>query len=324
MKALVTGGAGYIGSNLVDRLISEGHEVWVIDNLCQGSVRNIAHLTGHVRFHFCEGTILDQAVMDKLVRQVDMIYHLAAVVGVKYVVDQPLGSLTTNVRGTEIVLETAHRHGVKTLIASSSEVYGKTQQLPLSEDNDRIFGPTKVCRWSYAESKAIDEYLALAHHAEGLPTVIVRYFNSYGPRLDPKGYGSVTAKFISQAMNNEPITVYDDGQQTRSFTYVTDTVAGTYLASITPSAEGMYFNIGQQRETSVLQLARMIKEILGSTSEIVHMPLEQAFGADFEETRRRLPDVRRARDILGFEAKVPLEQGLRQTITWFQKMYGTS
>jgi UDP-glucose 4-epimerase len=207
------------------------------------------------------------------------------------------------------------------VIASSSEVYGKSTNVPLEEDGERLFGSTTVPRWSYAMAKAIDEHFAYAYANKGLPVSIVRYFNSYGPRLDPKGYGSVIAKFVSQARLDEPITVFDDGQQTRCFTYVDDTVRGTILTGTLPEAVGKSFNIGSDRETKIVDLARMICELIGSKSEIVQVPYRNVFGENFEETRRRVPDVRRAAELLGFRAETSLEEGLEKTIAWFRKTW---
>ena len=321
INALITGGAGYIGSNLADRLMAEGYQVWVVDNLSQGKLSNIQHHLRDSRFRFEQGSILDEELMERVIAQVDVVYHLAAVVGVKYVVENLLQSIITNVRGTEVVLSLAHKHGVRTVIASSSEVYGKFDQVPWSEDSDRLLGPVGIKRWAYADSKALDEYLALAYHGLGSPVSIVRYFNSYGPRLDAKGYGSVVAKFITQALQGKPLTVFDDGLQTRSFTYVTDTVEGTYLAGTRAEALGRYFNIGNGRETSILELAHMIRNSVGSSSEIVFVPYEDAFGDRFEDMRRRVPDVRLAAQALGFEAQVPLEEGLERTLEWFRETH---
>ena len=318
MKILVTGGAGFIGSNLVDVLMSQGHEIIVIDNLSVGKASNIEHHFGDARFRFVNDSILNVSSLERLVREVELIYHLAAVVGPKYVVEDPLGTIVTNVRGTENVLELAFKYWVRCLIASSSEVYGKSVVTPLSEDDDRLLGSTTVGRWSYSDAKAIDEYFALAYAKKGLPVTAVRYFNAYGPRLDPRGYGSVIAKFMTQALHGDPLTIYDDGRQTRCFTYVGDTIEGTVLAATTPEAAGRVFNIGSNGETSVGELAQLILQLTGSDSEIVHMPYETAYGEDFEETRRRVPDIGRAQEVLGFVARTPLQEGLQRTLDWFR------
>jgi len=318
VKILVTGGAGFIGSNLVDVLMGQGHEVTVLDNLSVGKASNIEHHLESDRFHFVNDSILNASILERLIRQADLIYHLAAVVGVKYVVEDPLSAIVTNVRGTENVLELAFKYWVRTVIASSSEIYGKCTDVPLRENGDRVLGPTTVGRWSYSDAKAIDEYFALAYAKKGLPVTIVRYFNAYGPRLDPKGYGSVIAKFISQALQGQQLTVFDDGKQTRCFTYVADTVEGTIRAATTREASGHVFNIGSDREISVNELARLIQRLTDSGAEIIHVPYASAYGLRFEETRRRVPDVSHAREILGFEAETPLEEGLQRVLEWFQ------
>jgi UDP-glucose 4-epimerase len=322
VRILVTGGAGFVGSNLVDVLMEQDHEVTVIDNLSVGKISNIEHHLASDRFHFVNDSILNVTTLERLVRQTDLIYHLAAVVGPKYVVEDPLGTIITNVRGTENVLELAFKYWVRSVIASSSEVYGKSTAVPLSEDDDRLLGSTTVSRWSYADAKAIDEYFAFAYAKKGLPVAVVRYFNAYGPRLDPRGYGSVIAKFATQALRGEPLTIYDDGTQTRCFTYVADTVGGTMCAATVREAAGRVFNIGSNRETSINELAQLILRLTDSASEIVHLPYETAYGRDFEETRRRVPDITRAREVLGFEARTSLEQGLAQTLAWFQRGAG--
>jgi len=318
MRILVTGGAGFIGSNLVDALMEQGHEVTVVDNLSVGKASNIEHHLESDRFHFVNDSILNVSTLERLIRQADLIYHLAAVVGPKYVVEDPLGTIITNVRGTENVLELAFKYWVKIVITSSSEIYGKSTAVPLSEDDDRILGPTTVGRWSYSDAKAIDEYFALAYAKKGLPATVVRYFNAYGSRLDPRGYGSVIARFITQALRGEPLTVYDDGQQTRCFTYVADTIRGTILAATVKEAAGQVFNIGSNRETSINELAQLMRQLTDLASEIVHVPYEAAYGPAFEETRRRVPDVTRAREVLGFEAQTSLEEGLQRTLDWFR------
>ena len=318
MRILVTGGAGFIGSNLVDVLMKQGHEITIIDNLSVGKASNIEHHLDSDRFHFVNDSILNVGTLERLVRQADMIYHLAAVVGPKYVVDDPLGTIVTNVRGTENVLELAYKYWVRSVIASSSEVYGKSTAVPLSEDDDRLLGPTTVGRWSYSDAKAIDEYFALAYAKKGLPISAVRYFNAYGPRLDPSGYGSVIARFINQAMLGEPLTIHDDGQQTRCFTYVSDTIEGTMRAATLKEAVGQVFNIGSNHEKTILELAQLVRQLTDSASEIVHVPYEAAFSSTFEDTRRRVPDVTRAREVLGFLAQTPLQHGLQRTLAWFR------
>lgn len=319
MRILVTGGAGFIGSNLVDVLMAQGHEVTVLDNLLVGKVSNIEDHLDSDTFHFVNGSILDLATLERLVRQVDLVYHLAAVVGVKYVVEDPLQAIITNVRGTENVLELAFKYWARTVIASSSEIYGKSTEVPLDEESDRLLGPTTVNRWSYSDAKAIDEYFALAYAQKGLPVSVVRYFNVYGPRLDPEGYGSVVAKFIGQALKDAPLTVYDNGRQTRSFTYVDDAVEATMRAATVRDAAGKVFNVGSNRETPINELAKTIIQLTGSNSEIIHVPYSSVYGPDFEETRRRVPDVSRARKALDFELQTTFEEGLRRTIDWFQR-----
>jgi UDP-glucose 4-epimerase len=319
MRVLVTGGAGFVGSHLVDRLVAEGHTVTVIDNLSVGTIENVAHHLDNERFHLVCDSILNEVALERLIRKSDQIYHLAAVVGVKYVVEDPLGGILTNVRGTENVLKFALRYWVPTLVVSSSEVYGKSTAVPLREDDDRVLGPTNVGRWSYSDSKALDEYLAFGFASKGLPVTAVRYFNAYGPRLDPRGYGSVVAKLITQARLGRPLTIYGDGRQTRCFTFVRDTVEGTVRAANTPEAAGLSFNIGQNRETSVIELSEMIRARVNPEAAIEFVPYDKAFDVPFEDTRRRVPDVQRAAQILGFRAAVPLEEGLERTIAWFEE-----
>jgi len=319
MRVLVTGGAGFIGSNLVDALVEQGHHVTVIDDLSVGKVANIAHHLPRESFRFVNDSILNVGMLERLVREADLIYHLAAVVGVKYVVEDPLRGIAVNVRGTENVLALAFRYWVRTIIASSSEVYGKSTDVPLREDSDRLLGPTTVGRWSYSDAKAIDEYVAWGYARKGLPVTAVRYFNAYGPRLDSRGYGSVIARFIAQALRGEPLTVFDDGQQTRCFTYVADAVRGTIRAGTVPAAAGKVFNIGSNREVTINELVRLIRRLTGSRSEIVHVSSASVYGAHFEDVLRRVPDVSRAQEVLGFEAKTPLKEGLQRTLDWFRQ-----
>lgn len=317
---MVTGGAGFIGSHLVDALLEAGHTVSVLDDLSVGRPQNFVHHLTHPNFHFVEGSVLDSALVTQLVAQVDGIYHLAAVVGVKYVVDDPMRGMLVNVRGTETILEAACKRGCKVVIASSSETYGKSTQVPFAEEDMTVIGPTSVPRWSYAISKLLDEHLAFAfYRQEGLPTTAVRYFNAYGPRLDPRGYGSVIARFINQALDGKAMTVYGDGQQTRSFTFVKDTVRGTIAAMETPESNGKALNIGNPREITINELAEQIRQAVKTDTAIVHVPYAQAYGVDFEDTPRRLPDISRATRLLGFRATIALEEGLRQTILWFKE-----
>jgi len=319
-RLLVTGGAGFIGSHLVDALLDAGYEIIVLDDLSVGKRHNFEHHLGNTRFQFIEGSVLDTHLVRELTAQVDAIYHLAAVVGVKYIVDDPVRGMQVNIKGTENVLEAAQRTGAKVLVASSSEVYGKSTQVPFKEEDNAILGATSVPRWSYALSKMLDEQLAFAYTRQtGLPTVAVRYFNAYGIRLDPQGYGSVIARFITQALRGQPLSVYGDGLQTRSFTYVGDTVRGTIAAMTSDKAVGQAFNIGYPTEVTIVALADLVRDLVGTGVDVTHIPYERVFGADFEEARRRCPDVSRARALLGFEASISLSDGLPVTVKWFKE-----
>jgi UDP-glucose 4-epimerase len=317
VRVLVTGGAGYIGSHLVDALCEDGHDVRVVDDLSTGKIENLAHRLDDI--HMVNGSVLDAELVDEEVRQAQLVFHLAASVGVRHIVVDPLTSILTNTRGTELVLGACFRYWRKVVVASTSEVYGKTSKVPMSEDDDRVLGPTTVHRWSYSTAKAIDEHLTLAYAARELPVTIVRYFNSYGPRLDERGYGSVVANFLREALAGEPLTVHGDGAQSRCFTYIDDTVRGTLLAGFTPQAEGSVFNLGTTRETTVKELAEMIRGAVGSSSEIRLVPYEDYYGPGFEDTRRRVPDITRAREVLNWAPQVDLEDGLTRTIEWWQK-----
>jgi UDP-glucose 4-epimerase len=319
-RILVTGGAGFIGSHLVDRLVEEGSSVTVLDDLSTGRRENLG-ATGRDAVHFVEGSVLDETLVDKLVDGVAVVYHLAAAVGVRHIVRDPVASSLTNVRGTETVLAAALRHGARLLLASTSEVYGRSQDVPFREDGPRVLGPTWVHRWSYSTAKALDEHLAFGYLDRGLRVSIVRYFNSYGPRLDETGYGSVVARFMSQALSGRPLTVHGDGQQTRCFTYVTDTVEGTVRAATMDAAVGRVMNIGSPRETTIRRLAELVREVAGSDSEIISVPYEVDFPTGFEDTRRRVPDTSLARGLLGWDAAVDLDEGLRATVAWCRDHY---
>ncbi len=320
VKTLVTGGAGFIGSHLLDRLADGGDEVTVLDDFSTGRRSNLARHAASESVRVIDGSILDETTVEQLVAGCDQVFHLAAAVGVAHIVANPLGSLLVNSRGTENVLAACARHERKVLIASSSEVYGRTARVPMHEDDDRILGSTTVQRWSYATAKALDEHLALAYARDGLRTVVVRYFNIYGPRVDPKGYGSVMANFLRQAIAGEPVTVYGDGLQTRCFTYVDDAVDGTLRGMQTASAEGVVFNIGNQAtETSIDDLARMVISVCGSRSQVAHETYESHFGPGFEDTRRRVPSAARATERLGWTAKIGLDEGLRRTFDSWER-----
>jgi nucleoside-diphosphate-sugar epimerase len=317
----VTGGAGVIGSHLVDALLDSGAFVTVLDDLSTGKTENLAAHLNDPRLRLIRGSVLDVDAVEDAARGQAEIYHLAAAVGVKHIVNDPVRSILTNVRGTENVLGTAYRGGTRIVIASTSEIYGKSAATPFREDGERVLGPTWIHRWSYSTAKAIDEHLAFAYAQKGLPVTIVRYFNSYGPRIDERGYGSVVARFIGQALSGQPLTVHGDGAQTRCFTYVEDTVRGTMLAATTDGAIGMALNIGATNEISIADLATKVRDLTGSSSPILRVPYESYYGAGFEDTRRRVPDVTRARDVLGFSADIAFDDGLKRTIDWCRANY---
>jgi UDP-glucose 4-epimerase len=317
---LVTGGAGFIGSHLVDRLVDHGDTVTVLDDFSTGRRGNIRRHAESDAVRIVEGTILDDALVDTFVGDCDRVFHLAAAVGVAHIIANPLGSIQVNSRGTENILAACARHDRKVLISSSSEVYGRGGRVPMHEDDDRILGSTRIQRWSYATAKALDEHLLLAHADHGLRGVIVRYFNIYGPRMDPEGYGSVMATFLRQALAGDPLTVYDDGLQSRCFTFIDDCIDGTMLAMELQSAEGQVFNIGNATtETTIADLARNVIEASGGDSKIAYESYEQHFGPGFEDTRRRVPSAARATERLGWTARVGLNEGLQRTLaSWEQ------
>ncbi len=308
MKALITGGAGFIGSHLADKLLGDGHQVVLLDDLSTGRYSNVQHLLGRPDAEFVLGSILNADLVDDLMARADVVYHLAAAVGVKLIVERPLQSLMTNIRGSEIVFEKAHKYGRRTLVTSTSEIYGKNTSDKLSEEDDRILGSPLKSRWSYSEAKAIDEILAYTYWREkGLETVIVRLFNTVGPR-QTGSYGMVIPRFVSQAVRNEPITVFGTGNQTRCFCYVGDVVGGIYGLSQNPSAFGKVFNLGGNEEISMLDLAQLIVEMSGSKSRIELVPYDVAYEEGFEDMQRRVPDTTRAREFVGFEPSVSLRE----------------
>jgi UDP-glucose 4-epimerase len=318
MRALITGGAGFVGSHLAELLLGQGHEVFVLDNLSTGSIDNIAHLKDDKRFHYTIDTVTNEPVLAELVDRADVVFHLAAAVGVKLIVEQPVHTIETNVKGTEVVLTHANKKKKLVLIASTSEVYGKSTEVPFSEDADLVMGSTTKHRWAYACSKLIDEFLALAYWKEKkLPVIIVRLFNTVGPRQTGR-YGMVIPNFVRQALSGQPITVFGDGTQTRSFTYVGDVVDALAKLVQEPRAIGRVFNVGNGYEISIYDLAKRVKALAGSTSDIVTIPYDQAYEAGFEDMPRRVPDISRVHELIGYEPKVQLDEILEKVIDYFR------
>jgi UDP-glucose 4-epimerase len=317
MKALITGGAGFVGSHLAEALVERGDEVHVIDNLSTGSIENIEHLKGHRRFHYVIDSILNEPLLAELVDRVDVVFHLAAAVGVRLIVESPVNTIETNVHGTEAVLKHANKKRKKVLITSTSEVYGKADA-PFREDGDLVMGPTSKGRWSYACSKAIDEFLALAYHKEKrLPVVVARLFNTVGPRQTGR-YGMVIPNLVKQALLGHPLTVYGDGSQTRCFTYVSDVVGQLLALAGEPRAVGEVWNVGNDREeVTILELARRVKARTGSTGEVVLVPYDQAYEEGFEDMKRRVPDLSKLRALTGYEPRVHLDEILDRVVGYF-------
>jgi UDP-glucose 4-epimerase len=314
MRVLITGGAGFIGSHLADHLLASGHSVIALDDLSTGRHSNIEHLLGRPDFEFVLGSILNPDVVDDVVGRCEAAFHLGAAVGVQLIVNEPLRSLATNIRGSEIVFEKANKYGTRILVTSSSEIYGKNRSDRLREDDDRILGSPLKSRWAYSEAKAIDEILAYTYWKEkGLPTVIVRLFNTVGPR-QTGAYGMVIPRFVAQALRNEPITVYGDGSQTRCFCYVGEIVQALAALIEHPDAYGRVFNLGNDEEVSMAQLAEIVREETGSTSKIQFVPYEEAYEEGFEDMARRVPDISRARDLVGFQPTVGLRDIIRLVI----------
>jgi UDP-glucose 4-epimerase len=314
MRALLTGGAGFVGSHLADALLSLGDHVTVIDDLSTGSMDNIAHLKGRPGFEYVIDTIMNESLTAELIDRADVVFHLAAAVGVKLIVEAPVRTIETNVHGTEVVLKHGAKKGKLTVIFSTSEVYGKSVSVPFSEDADLVMGPTSKHRWAYACSKAIDEFLALAYYKErSLPVVVARLFNTVGPRQTGR-YGMVIPNFVRQALAGEPITVHGDGTQTRSFTYVGDVVSGLIALAREPRAVGQVFNIGNPEEISILDLAKRVRKAAGSSSEIVLIPYDQAYEAGFEDMPRRVPDISKIRALVGYAPTLALDEILLRVI----------
>lgn len=318
MKYLVTGGAGFIGSHLTGHLLQQGHSVTVIDNLITGRIENLHHLQDHPDLQVVIDTVLNEQLTRSLVAQHDVVFHLAAAVGVRWIIENPLLSIHTNIQATDIVLGAAARHGKKVVLASTSEVYGKNDTGALREDDDSIIGSTQIRRWLYANTKATDEFLALAYHAEWeLPIVIVRFFNTVGPRQTGR-YGMVVPRFIGQALANEPLTVHGDGTQTRCFTDVRDSVRAIAELSQLPQADGQVFNIGNPREISIRGLAELVISMTKSRSTVKLIPYSEAYPAGFEDMRRRVPCTDKLRAALGWAPSISLEENIGRIIEYMR------
>lgn len=314
MKVLLTGGAGFVGSHLAEALLDQGHSVQVLDDLSTGSIDNVEHLKRRPDFAYRVDTVMNEPVTAELVDACDVVFHLAAAVGVKLIVEAPVRTIETNVHGTEVVLKHASKKGRLVFVFSTSEVYGKSVNVPFREDADLVMGPTEKHRWAYACSKAIDEFLALAYSKERkLPVVVVRLFNTVGPRQTGR-YGMVIPNLVTQAITGAPLTVFGDGTQTRSFGYVGDVVRALLALMHEPRARGQVFNIGNPQEVSILELARRIKALSNSHSDIVLVPYDQAYEAGFEDMPRRVPDITKIYSLVGFQPMVGLDEILQLVI----------
>ncbi|MGI8906084.1 MAG: NAD-dependent epimerase/dehydratase family protein [Candidatus Sumerlaeaceae bacterium] len=319
---LITGGAGFIGSHLSEALLARGEEVTVVDDLSTGAIRNLDGCKAHPGFKYHIGTIMDVPLMAELVDRADRVWHLAAAVGVRLIVEKPVRTIETNIRGTEIVMNLVARKAKKVLITSTSEIYGKSTKVPFSEGDDLVFGSTTRPRWAYACSKAIDEFLALAYHNEQkTPVVIVRLFNTVGPRQTGQ-YGMVIPRFVQQALRNEPITVYGDGSQSRAFAHVSDVVGALIALMDAPEAEGQVYNVGNDREITMRDLAKLIIEKTGSGSELQLIPFEQAYDSNFEDLARRVPDLGKLKALIRYQPKYTIEQIVEQVAEYFRSSAG--
>jgi UDP-glucose 4-epimerase len=335
-RVLITGGAGFIGSHLAEALLERGHPVTIIDDLSTGRFENIAHLAGHPHFHFAIETITNEAVMDRLASECSLIFHLAAAVGVKLIVEKPVQTIETNITGTEVVLRAALRYRAKVMLASTSEVYGKGLSIPFREDDDVVLGPTNSNRWAYAASKMVDEFLALAyHHEKGLPITVFRLFNTVGSRQTGR-YGMVIPRFVGQALRREPLSVYGDGGQSRCFLHVHDAVEAILALADCPQAVGQVINVGSQEEISILELARLVLSLVGEQAgewkaparrsrasasapreKIVFVPYEKAYTQGFDDMRRRVPDISKIQSLTNWAPRHDLRQILQEVIEYF-------
>lgn len=325
-RTLITGGAGFIGSHLAEALLARGERVTIIDNLSTGRFENINHLTQHPNFQFAIDSITNEVVMDRLASESDIIYHLAAAVGVELIVNDPVHTIETNIMGSEAVLKAAQRYRVKVMMASTSEVYGKGNNIPFAEDDDVVLGPTSRSRWAYSASKMVDEFLGLAYYRQmGIPVVVFRLFNTVGPRQTGQ-YGMVVPRFVQQALKGEPLTVYDDGKQTRCFCDVEDAIRGIIGLAQAPESVGKVFNIGSTEEVTILDLAhKILDQVNGSGSpknKVDHIPYDQAYNSGFEDMRHRKPDITRIQKEIGWEPKIALSETLERIIKHFKGLSG--
>lgn len=315
MRVLITGGAGFLGSHLTDALLERGDEVTILDTASDLKIR---HQLGNPRFRHVRDSVLNREILEGLISWCDVVYHFAAVVGVEHYVGDPYQVLNVNVNGTQIVLNVAFKARKKVIFSSTSEVYGKNTIVPFAEDGDRVLGSTRIDRWCYSTSKAVGEHFCFAFHKLGLPVVVLRYFNVYGPRLDRMDLGRVITIFLGQLMREAPLTIIGDGEQTRSFTYVDDAIRATVAAAHKEDAVGDIINIGSDEEVSIKRLAEMMISLYGCKSTITFVSQESIYGDSYEDIPRRVPDNRRMREILGVVPRVSLEDGLKRTIEWFR------
>ena len=319
MRALITGGAGFIGSHVAEALLDSGHQVLIIDNLSTGSIDNISHLKTRAGFEYFVDSVDNEPLLAELIDRSDVVFHFAAAVGVKLIVEQPVHTIETNVHGTEVVLKHANKKKKLVVIASTSEVYGKSNDVPFREDSDLVLGPTPKHRWAYACSKAIDEFLALAYWKERkLPVIIVRFFNTVGPRQTGQ-YGMVIPNFVRQALAGEPITVFGDGTQSRSFTHVADVVDALLKLVVEPAAIGQVINLGNTQEVTIRALAERVRDLAGSSSSIKIVPYEEAYESGFEDMPRRVPNLEKARSLIGYQPRYTLDDVLLQVIEYFRR-----
>lgn len=323
MKILITGGAGFVGSHLADKLYSQGHEITVIDDLSTGRYSNVAHLEGKERFQLIIDTILNETLMERLIRETDRVFHMASAVGVKLIMEQPVKTIETIFHGTDVVLKFCSRYRKRVLIPSTSEVYGKSAEVPFTEDNDILKGSTSKHRWAYACAKELDEFLALAHWKETrLPVVVIRLFNTVGPRQTGQ-YGMVVPNFIKAALQNEPIPIHGDGTQARCFGHVSDVVEGLVKAIETPACFGQVMNLGNHEEVTIKELAERVLAATGSNSKIDYIPYEVAYGAGFEDMQRRVPNLEKAKRLIGYQPTRTLDNIITDVVNEFRERLKT-